>query len=208
MNLSKICIGKPYSFLVNDTTLTSNNPFCFRRDLIERIWKLSMTIDDKIGDEKRQYNLNREAAKISASSSGKIDKYEYLTGGEILFCDQCWMIDQGKFVYSTLGKALKEQTKTIEDKKRKQVEALKILKPGVKKLIIKDVIPKDQLNEEAIAEIYRIKETEKMVNREASIFETSKYVCNFQQFETIRFLAKNILDDKITLDSADEDQSN
>ena len=39
-----------------------------------------MTVDDKIRDEKLQYDINREAAKISASSSKKIDKYDYLTG--------------------------------------------------------------------------------------------------------------------------------
>ena len=39
-----------------------------------------MTIDDKIRDEKLQYNINREAAKPSALSSGKIDKYKFLTG--------------------------------------------------------------------------------------------------------------------------------
>ena len=43
-----------------------------------------MTIEDQIRDGKLQYNTNREAAKISASSLGKIDKYEYLTGEEIL----------------------------------------------------------------------------------------------------------------------------
>ena len=43
-----------------------------------------MTIDDQIRDEKVQYNINREAAQISALSSGKIDKYEYLTGKDIL----------------------------------------------------------------------------------------------------------------------------
>ena len=43
-----------------------------------------MTIDDKIRDEKLQYGINREAAKISALTFGKIDKYEYLTGEEIL----------------------------------------------------------------------------------------------------------------------------
>ena len=42
-----------------------------------------MTIEDKIKDEKLQYDINREAAKISALSSGKIDKYECLTGEEI-----------------------------------------------------------------------------------------------------------------------------
>ena len=43
-----------------------------------------MTIDDQIRDEKLQYDINREAAKISALSSGKIDKYKYLTGEETL----------------------------------------------------------------------------------------------------------------------------
>ena len=42
-----------------------------------------MTIDDQIEDEKLQYDINREAAKMSALSSGKIYKYEYLTGDEI-----------------------------------------------------------------------------------------------------------------------------
>ena len=39
-----------------------------------------MTINDQIRDEKLQYDINREAAKISALSSSKIPKYEYLTG--------------------------------------------------------------------------------------------------------------------------------
>ena len=43
-----------------------------------------MTIDDKIRDEKLHYDINREAAKISALSSSKIDKYKHLTGEEIL----------------------------------------------------------------------------------------------------------------------------
>ena len=47
-----------------------------------------MTIDDKIGDEKLHYDINREAAKISGLSSGKIDKYEYLTDEEILASNQ------------------------------------------------------------------------------------------------------------------------
>ena len=47
-----------------------------------------MTIEGKIKDEKLQYDINREAAKISALSSGKIDKYEYLTGEETLPLNQ------------------------------------------------------------------------------------------------------------------------
>ena len=69
----------------------------------------------KIRDEKLQYNINKEAAKISALSSGKIGRYKYLTGEEILPSDQSGMIEQAKFTYSILGKALEKQTKTIED---------------------------------------------------------------------------------------------
>ena len=47
-----------------------------------------MIINDKIRDEKLQYDINREKPKISALSSGKIDKYEYLTGKEILASNQ------------------------------------------------------------------------------------------------------------------------
>ena len=53
-----------------------------------------MAIDDKITDEKLQYNIKREAANISALSSGKIGKYKYITGEEILPTDQSWMIEQ------------------------------------------------------------------------------------------------------------------
>ena len=65
---------KTYSFLVIDAIVVSDNPLRFRKNLLERIQKLVMTIDEKIRDEKLQYHINREAAKISASSSGKSDK--------------------------------------------------------------------------------------------------------------------------------------
>ena len=74
-----------------------------------------MTIEDQNRDEKLQYDNNREAAKISALSSGKINKYEYLSGEEILPFNQQKVIEQAKFTYSLLGKAFKKQTKTIED---------------------------------------------------------------------------------------------
>ena len=74
-----------------------------------------MTIEDQIRDEKLQYDINRETAKISALSSSKIDKYEYFTGEEILPLNQQQIIEQAKFTYSPLGKAFEKQTKTIED---------------------------------------------------------------------------------------------
>ena len=93
-----------------------------------------MTIEDQIKDEKLQYDINREAAKISALSSGKIDKYEYLTGEEILPSNQRQIIGQAKFTYSPLGKAFEKQTKTIEDQEKKQVVALESLKTSDKEL--------------------------------------------------------------------------
>ena len=83
-----------------------------------------MTIGDHIRDEKLQYDINREAAEISALSSGKIDKYEYLTGEEILPSNQQQIIEQAKFIYSPLGKAFEKQTKTIELQAEKQIKAI------------------------------------------------------------------------------------
>ena len=87
-----------------------------------------MTINDQIRDEKLQY-INREAAKISTLSSGKIHKYEYLTGEDILPSNQQQIIEQAKFTYSPLGKAIEKQIKTIEDQGEKQINALENLKP-------------------------------------------------------------------------------
>ena len=71
-----------------------------------------MTINDQIKDEKLQYDINREVAKISALSSGKIHKYEYLTGEDILPSNQ-QIIEQARFTYSPLGTAFEKQIKTI-----------------------------------------------------------------------------------------------
>ena len=69
-----------------------------------------MTINEKVSDEKLRYDINREAAKISALSSSKIDKYEYLTGEEILPSNQRQIIEHAKLAYSPLGKAFEKQT--------------------------------------------------------------------------------------------------
>ena len=85
-------------------------------------------MDDQIRDEKLQYDINRETATISALSSNKIGKYEYLNGEEILPSNQKQIIEQAKFTYSPLGKAFEKQIKTIEDQGEKQVKALEDLK--------------------------------------------------------------------------------
>ena len=88
-----------------------------------------MITDDQIRDEKLQYDINREAAKIWALSSRKIEKYEYLTGEEIVPSNQKQILEQAKFTYSPLGKAFVKQIKTVEGQGKKQTEALKDLKP-------------------------------------------------------------------------------
>ena len=59
-----------------------------------------MTIDDQIRDEKLQCDINREDARITALSLNKFNKYEYLTGEEILPSNQKQMIEQVKVTYS------------------------------------------------------------------------------------------------------------
>ena len=74
---------------------------------------------DKIRNEKLRYDIDREAAKISALSSGKIDKYEYLTNDEILPPDESRIIEQAKFTYSPLSRTFKKQIKAIENQAEK-----------------------------------------------------------------------------------------
>ena len=80
-----------------------------------------MTINDQIRDEKLQYDINREAAKISALSSNKIGKYEHLTGEEILPSNQKQLLEQAKFTYSHLGKEFEKEIKAIEHQAKKQL---------------------------------------------------------------------------------------
>ena len=83
-----------------------------------------MVKDDKIKYEKLQYQINREPAKISVLLSGKIDKYEYLTGEEILPSGQSRIIEPATFKYYPIDKAFEKQIKTIEDQGIKRAEAL------------------------------------------------------------------------------------
>ena len=81
-----------------------------------------MTINDQIRDEKLQYDINREAAEISALSSGKIDKYEYLTGEEILPSNQQKIVEQAKFIYSPLGKTFEKQITQLKIKDKNKLK--------------------------------------------------------------------------------------
>ena len=168
-----------------------------------------MTIEDHIKDKKLQYDINREDVKISALSSGKLDKYEYLTGEEILPSNQQQLIQQAKFNYSPLGKAIKKQRKTIEDQREKQVVALESLKVPDKKLTsIKDFIPTENLNPEIINEIKRIEEIEKNVNRNKIVYKGTNKTYDFRNFKTIRTFGNEIRNNIISLDTANIEQTN
>ena len=168
-----------------------------------------MTIEDQIKDEKLQYDINREAAKISALSSGKLDKYEYLTGEEILPSNQQQLIQQAKFNYSPLGKAFEKQRKTTEDQGEKQVVALESLKDSDKKLpAMKDFIPMKNLNPEIINEIKKIEEIEKKVDRNKMVCKGTNKTYDFRNFKTIRSFGNEIRNNVISLDTANIEQAN
>ena len=123
-----------------------------------------MTINDQVKDEKLQYDINKKAAKIPALSSGKLHKYEDLTGEDTLPSNQQQIIGQTKFKHSPLGKAFDKQIKTIEDQCKKQVDALNTLKSDNNKLEIKDkdIIPESAFaSDESRKELNKIKEIEK-----------------------------------------------
>ena len=135
-----------------------------------------MTIDDKIRDEKLQHNINREAAKALALSSGRIDKYEYPTGEEVLSSYQRGVTEQGKFTYSPLRKALENQIKTIENQGIKQVKALKALKSE---------------------ENQKLESIEGLFTKKTYKHKTNRYSYDFQQFETIRSFIDSIYTKKL-----------
>ena len=171
------------------------------------VYNKIMTIDDQIRDKKLQFDINREAAKISALSLNKIGKYEYLTGEEILPSNQQQIIEQVKFTYSPLEKAFEKQIKTIEDQGEKQIEALKDLKPEEKTKSVDGIFPKGHENVEIKNEINKIKEYEENVNRNNMIYYSSKEPFNFETFETIRSFGETIFSGKITINEVNEEQA-
>ena len=176
-----------------------------------------MTIEDQIKDEKLQYEINREAAKVSALSSRKIGKYEYLTGEEILPSNQQQIIQQAKFKYSSLGKALEKQIKTIGDQGKKQVKAIQDNKKLVK--INKDDDYKDKpllsREREIFKDIYN-KKLDKIEELDNKIdYYDLNYVVvgtgdkySFDDLDDPLTLLNNIKKDEISMEKAMEQQYN
>ena len=106
-----------------------------------------------------------------------------------------------------MGKAFEKQIKTIEDQGQKQVDALNTFKSN-NQLTIEDVIPKNALNnDKARKELDKIKELEKNVDREKLVYETNEYTYSFKNFQTIKTFGRDIYEGKITIEEANEYQT-
>ena len=174
-----------------------------------------MTIEDQIKDEKLQYDIDRGTAKMSALSSDKIDKYQYLTGEEILPSNQQQIIQQAKFTYSPLGRAFEKQIKTIKDQGIKQVKAIQ----GNKQLvnINNNDDYKDELlhskEREIFKDIYN-KRLDKIEELNSKIdYDNLKYVVvgtgdeyNFDNLDEPLTLLNNIKKGEISMKKAIEQQ--
>ena len=134
-----------------------------------------------------QYDINREAAKISALSSEKIDKYEYLTGEEILPSHQRRVIEQATFTYSPLGKVLEKQTKTIGDQGKNQMKALEehgkqLIKSTGQKDSLQLLKQKEILHNERRFEINKLSE--------GTDFNNLAYIIQAKMLQNILFVLK------------------
>ena len=175
-----------------------------------------MTYEDQIKDEKLQYDINREVAKISTLSSGKIDKYEYLTGEEILPSNQQQIIEEAKFTYTPLGKAFEKQTKTIEDQGEKQIKAIqdKDFRKSIEKTkrdpdddldILKQNKIYNELTEEKKTEI---KKLDNSVDRDKLIYnyKGNTSAVDFSEYYGAIDLANKIKDGDVSLKQAINNQ--
>ena len=174
-----------------------------------------MTINDHIRDEKLNHDIKRETDKISALSSGKIHKYEYLTGEDILPSNQQQIIEQTKFTYSPLVKAFEKQIKTIEYQGKKQVDALKNLKDQNKQLVNVNNDYEDKLLHSKERGIFRntynkrLDKTEELTKKNDgnnlifATLSTGEAIDISKNNDTLTFLSK-IRDGKITLERAKE----
>ena len=125
-----------------------------------------MAIDEKF--EMKNYTT----ILISALWSGKVDKYGYLAGEKILTSGQGYLIQQATFAYFPLIKTFEKQTKIIENKGKKQVEALQPLNSNSNSKSIADLFPKDILNKGDKYEILKIKIIGQRIIRNDLIYKT------------------------------------
>ena len=160
MKIYRKCTSELYSFLTIDTTLPADNSFRFRKKSFRSIIKMTLTdelkiLDGKLKASQAQYDLVRKAAKISALSCKVLDKYEYLTGGDLGY--KPGVVEQAKFEYTPLGKVFdkgldecdkkegllkrlknEEQLKVIKDQEERQLDPINDWEKKKSKTIKKD----------------------------------------------------------------------
>ena len=165
-----------------------------------------MAIDDQIKDKKLQYDINKEAAKISALPLGKFNKYEYLTGEEVLPSNKQQIIEQAKFEYSPLGKAFEKQVKTIEYQGKKQIEALENLKL---KEITRDKTKPIEYSNYFIKELAKIRESIKPVdfNNLVYYYKGSNELINFSEYKGMMNIFKSIHSGDKTLEDIEQEKN-
>ena len=106
-----------------------------------------------------------------------------------------------------MGKAFEKQTKIIEDKGQKQIDALESLKPKEQTKSIKEIFPEGYDSVEIKNELNKINKYEKKVNRYNMIYYSSKEPFDFRIFKTIRSFGDGIYSSKITISKGDQEQS-
>ena len=107
-----------------------------------------------------------------------------------------------------MGKAFEKQIKKIEDQGQKQIEELNTSKSNNKKLKIENIILKSAFaSNEAKGEFEKIVKIEENIDKEKLVYNASEYTYDFKKFRTIRTFGRYIYDGKISLEEADEDQS-
>ena len=138
-------------------------------------------LDNKIRSNKAQYDLDRQNAKISALSSGELDKYEYLTGEDLGYKSD--VFQKAKFEYSPLGQVFNK----VLDAGEKQEGLLKRLKDGEGKtdrqleenkdnqLIMKSIgyVIKEELSQEAKNMFGKLNNKENLIIKKSSLITES-----------------------------------
>ena len=180
-------------------------------------------LNDKTKANKAEYDLDRKAAKISALSSGKLEKYEYLTGEDLGY--NPGVVEKAKFKYSPLGKVfnkgldesdkkegLLKRLKNIEGKDDEQLKAIKdqgekqlqiLTKKEDKEVDFRNLSFTDKLDSESKKTSNDIKEqSEKIDYTKLVCIGSGKHQYNFTIFLDLKTFAESIYNDNLLLEDS------
>ena len=167
-------------------------------------------LDDRIKANKVQYDLDREAAKISALSNGELEKYEYLTSEDLGYKSD--VIQKAKFEYSVLGKVfnkgldesdkkegLLQRLKNIKYKSEEQLKMIKNKKDNQIDIKLETYILDGKLSQETKNMITKLSNQEKIINYKKLSFKKDKILeCDFSDCKSLEDLFKEIYYRKIS----------